>query len=98
MLRMAGVVDLAYWANIPLTVDVDVSEVMAFETRLMIARMVVGEWSINWYIVNGSCGINLMMEFSALEGQLDFGGEWRGGSGWKRLGVGRCSQFLDILL
>ena len=47
--------------------------------------------------MDSSRGIDFMMEFNTLEGQLDFGGERRGGSGWKRLGVGGRSQFLDVL-
>ena len=31
-LRMAGAVDFAYWTDIPLTVDAEVSEVVTFET------------------------------------------------------------------
>ena len=88
MLRVARAVDLANWTDIPLTMDADVPEVVTFETRLVVTRMVMGEWGVNWYAMNGSCGIDFMTEFSALEGQLDFGGEWGGGSGWERLGVG----------
>ena len=57
----------------------------------------MGEWSIDAYAMDSSRGINFVTEFSALEGQLGFGGEWRGGSGWKRLGVGGRSQFLDVM-
>ena len=97
-MRVAWAVDFAYGADIPLTVDANMSKVVTLETRFMIARMVVREWSIDWYAMNGSCSINFMTEFSTLEGQLDFGGEWGGGSGWKRLGISGHSQFFDVLL
>ena len=54
LLGMARMVDFANWTDIPLTMDVDMSEVMTLETRLVVVRMVAGE-SINWYAVNG-CG------------------------------------------
>ena len=95
-MRVAGTVDLAYGADIPLTVDADMSEVVTFETRLVVARMVVGERGVDWYAVNGSSGVNFVAEFSALEGQLDLRGEWGGGSRWKGLGVGRRGQFFDV--
>ena len=88
LLRVARAVDLANWTDIPLTMDADVSEVVTFETRLVVTRMVAGEWSIDWYAMNGSCGINFVTEFSALKGQLNFGREWGGGSSWEQLGVG----------
>ena len=87
-LRVTGAVDLAYGADIPLTVDADMSKVVPLETRFVVARMVVGEWGIDRYAMNGPSSINFVTEFSALEGQLDFGGEWGGGSRWEWLGVG----------
>ena len=77
LLRVAGTVDFAYGADIPLTVDVDMSEVVTLETRFVVARMVAGERGIDWYSVNGSSGVNFVAEFSTLEGQFDFGGEGR---------------------
>ena len=90
-LRVARTVNLAYGTDIPPTVDADMSEVVTLETRLVVARMVAGEWGVDWYAMNGSRGINFVAEFSALEGQFNFGGEWGGGSGWEQLGVGRHS-------
>ena len=94
---MAGAVDFANRTDIPLTMDADVSEVVTLETRFVIVRLVVGEWSVDWYAVNSSHSINFVTELGALEGQLDFRGEWGGGSRQKRLGVGGRGQFLDIL-
>ena len=57
----------------------------------------MGKWGISRYAIDGSCSVNFMTEFSALEGQLDFGGEWGRGSRWKGLRIGRHSQLFDIL-
>ena len=95
-MRVARAVDFAYGADIPLAVDTNVAKMVALEARFMIARVVTGEWSIDRYVMDSSRGINFMTEFNALEGQLGFGGERRGGSRWKRLGVGGCSQFFDV--
>ena len=89
-------VDFANWADVPLAVDTNMAKVVAFEARFMVARVVTGEWGIDGYTMDSPGGIDFMMKFSALEGQLDLRGKWGGGSGWKRLGVGRRSQFFDI--
>ena len=95
-MRMARTVDFANWTDIPLTMDADVSEVVTLEARFVIARMVVGEWGIDGYTMDSPCSVNFMTEFSALKGQLDFGGEWGRGGGRKGLRVGGHSQLLDI--
>ena len=87
-MRVARAVDFAYGADIPLTVDANMPKEVTLETRLVVVRMVARERSIDRYAMNGSRSINFMTEFSALEGQLDFGGERGGGSRWERLGVG----------
>ena len=87
-LGMTRAVDFANRTDIPLTMDADVSKVVTLETGFMVARVVAREWGVDWYAMDGSCGINFVMEFNALEGQLDFGGEWGRRSGWERLGVG----------
>ena len=63
----------------------------------MVMRMVRREGGIDRYAMNGSHGIDFMTKFGTLEGQLDFGGEWGGGSRWRGLQVGRCSQLFDLL-
>ena len=93
---MAGTVDLAYWADIPLTVDANMSKVMTFETRLMLTGMVVGERGVVRYAMDSSLSINFMTEFSTLESQPGFREEWGRRSGGRGLRVGRRSQFLDI--
>ena len=80
MLRMAGAVDFAYWTDIPLTMDVNMSEVMTLKTQLMVMGVVMGERGINRYAMDSSCGVNFMTKFGMLEGQFNFRGEWgRGG-------------------
>ena len=96
MLRMAGVVDFANWADVPLAVDMNMAKVVAFEAQFMVTRVVTGEWGIDGYAMDSPRGIDFMMKFSMLEGQLDLGGERGGRSGWERLGVGGRSQFLEI--
>ena len=97
LLGMTGTVDLAYQADMSLTVDVGVSKVMTFKTRLMVAGVVAGERGVNRYAVDSSCSINFMTEFGTLEGQLSFRGEWGRRSRGRELQVGRCSQFLDVV-
>ena len=61
-------VDLTDRTDIPLTVDVDVPEMMAFEACLLVVRMVVRERSINRYTMDGTGGIDFMVKFCMLEG------------------------------
>ena len=96
LLGVARAVDFANRADIPLTVDTNMAQVVAFKARFVVTRVVTGEWGINRYAMDSSHGIDFVTKFSALEGQLDLRGKWRGGSGWERLGVGRCSQFFDV--
>ena len=96
-MRVARAVDFANRADIPLAVDTNMAKVVAFEARLMVARVVTGQWGIDGYAMDSSRGIDFMTEFNTLEGQLDLGGERGGRSRWERLGVGGHSQFLDVL-
>ena len=77
--------------------DMNVPKVVAFKACFSVVGVVVRKRGINRYAVNGSSGINFMMKFCALEGQLSFGGKWRGGCGRERLWIGRCGQFFDML-
>ena len=65
---MARAVDFTYGADIPLAVDTNMAKVVAFKTRFMVARVVTGEWGIDGYAMDSSCGIDFMTEFDALEG------------------------------
>ena len=96
-LGMTRMVDLAYQADIPLAVDVNMSKVMTFETQLMVLGVVAGERGIDQYAVDSSHSINFLTEFSTLEGQLGFRGEWGRRSRGRGLRVGRRSQFLDVM-
>ena len=93
---VARAIDFANRADVPLAVDTNMAKVMAFEARFMVVRVVTGEWGVDGYAMDSSRGIDFVTKFSTLEGQFDFGGEGRGGSGWERLGVCRHSQFLDV--
>ena len=41
-LRVAGAVDFANQADVPLAVDMNMAKVVAFEARFMVARVVTG--------------------------------------------------------
>ena len=88
---MAGAVDFANRADVPLAVDTNMAKVVAFEARFMVAGVVTGEWGINGYAMDSPRGIDFMTKFSALESQLSLRGDQRRRSGWERLGVGRHS-------
>ena len=89
-------VGLTNWANIPSAVDANMAKVVAFETCLMVARMVTGEWGVDKFAMDSPCGIDFMTKFGALEGELDLWGNGRRGSGREWLGVGGRSQFFDV--
>ena len=95
-LGMTRAVDFANWTDIPWAMDANMAKVVAFETGLMIARMVTGEWGIDGFTMDSPGGIDFVTKFSALEGELDLRGDWRRGSGWEWLGVGGRSQFFDV--
>ena len=67
-LGVAGAVDFANWADVPLAVDTDMAKVVAFEARFVVARVVTGEWGIDGYAMDSPRGIDFIMKFSALEG------------------------------
>ena len=88
-LGVARAVDFANRADVPLAVDTNMAKVMAFEAQFLVARVVMGEWGVNGYAMNGSSSIDFVAEFRTLEGQFDLRGERGGGSRWEWLGVGR---------
>ena len=49
VLRMPWAVDFAYWADVPLAIDMNVAKMMAFETSLRILRVVLVERTIYWH-------------------------------------------------
>ena len=64
---MTWAVDFTDRAYIPLTMDVDMSELMPLETRFVITGMVAREGSVNGYTMNCSGSIDSMAEFNTLE-------------------------------
>ena len=58
-LGVAGTVDFADRANVPLAVDTNMAKVVAFEARFMVARVVTGEWGINGCAMDSPCGIEI---------------------------------------
>ena len=96
MLRVPGTVDLADWANVPLTMDMDMSKMMAFEACFPVMRMIAREGGVNRYTVDGPGSVNFIAEFCVLEGQFGLRREWRGGHRGERLWIGRHSHFFDV--
>ena len=68
MLGVARLVNLANGTNVPLAMDVNVSQVVAFETCLMVMRMVTREGGIYGYAVDGPGGINFVAKFGMFKG------------------------------
>ena len=66
-LRVARAADLTNGTDVPPAVDANMAEVVAFETRFMIARVVTGEWGVNRFTVDSPSGIDFVTKFSALE-------------------------------
>ena len=67
MLGVTRMVNLADRADVPLTMDTNVSQVVAFEACLSVGGVVARKRGINRYTMNGSGGIDFMAKFSALE-------------------------------
>ena len=67
MLGVTRTIGFANRADIPSAVDANMAEVVAFETRLMVARVVTGEWGIDRYTLDSPSGVDFMMKFSTLE-------------------------------
>ena len=68
MLGVTRVVDLIDQANVPLTVDVDMSEVMTFKAGFLITGMSMREGGVNRYAADGSSGTNFVSKFYMLNG------------------------------
>ena len=95
-LRVARAANFTNGTDVPPAVDANMAKVMAFEARFVVARVVTGEWGVDKFAMDGPSGIDFMAKFGTLEGEFDFWGNGRRGSGWERLGVGRRSQFFDV--
>ena len=75
ILRMSGAVDFTNGANIPLTVDADVAEVVAFKASLVVAGVVSVEGAVYRHSLNSPFRQDLMVQLCVLDGQFDGGGE-----------------------
>ena len=74
MLGVTGTVDLADRADIPLAMDMNMPKVVALKACLLVMGVVARKRGVHRDAMNGSSGIILVVQFSALEGQLGFGG------------------------
>ena len=75
ILRVSGTVDFTNGANIPLAIDTDVTEVVAFEASLVVARVVSVEGAVYRYSLNSPFSQDLMVQLCVLDGQFDGGSE-----------------------
>ena len=75
ILRVSGAVDFTNGANIPLAVDANMTEVMAFKACLVVAGMVSVKGTVYRYSLNSSFCQNLMVQLRVLDGQFDGGSE-----------------------
>ena len=91
ILRMSGAVDFTNGANIPLAVDANMTEVMAFKACLVVAGMVSVEGTVYRCSQNSPFRQDFMVQLCVLDGQFDGGSEGGGGGGRYNLRVGRRS-------
>ena len=61
VLRMSRAVDLAYWANVPLAINMNVAKMMAFETSLRIPRVVLVKRTVYRYSMYSPGGQDLVV-------------------------------------
>ena len=91
ILRMSGAVDLTNGANIPLAVDANMTEVVAFETCLVVAGMVSVEGTVYRCSQNSPFRQDFMVQLRVLDGQFNGGSEGGRRGGGYNLRVGRRS-------
>ena len=91
ILRVSGAVDFTNGANIPLAVDADMAEVVAFKACLIVAGMVSVKGTVYRYSLNSPFRQDLMVQFCVLDGQFDGGSKGGRRSGGYSLRVGRRS-------
>ena len=90
ILRVSGAVDFTNGANIPLVVNADMAEVVAFKARFVVAWMVTVKGTVYRYSLNSPFRQDFMVKLCVLDGQFDGGCEGGGGGGGYNLRVGRC--------
>ena len=91
MLGMSRGSDFADWTDVPLTVDVDMSKVVAFKASFTVVGMGTRKGCIHGYSMDGSRGAGFMTKFHVLDSELSFRGEGRRGCGRGNLQVSGCS-------
>ena len=79
VLRVSRAIDFAYWADVPLAINANMTKMVAFETSLRIPRVVLMKWTVYWYSVYGSCGQDFLVYLCILNSQLNGSNEGRGG-------------------
>ena len=75
ILRVSGAVNFTNGANIPLAVDADVAEMVAFKACLVVAGMVSVKGTVYRYSLNSPFRQDFMVQFRVLDGQLNGGSE-----------------------
>ena len=93
VLRMSRVVDLAYQADVPLAINMNMAKMVTFETSLRIPWVVLVKQTVYWYSVYSSCGQDFLVQLGVLDGQLNSCSERGRGGGGGCLWIGSHSQF-----
>ena len=55
VLQVSRAVDFAYWVDVPLAINMNMTKLVAFETSFRILRVVSMKRTVYWYSVYGSC-------------------------------------------
>ena len=88
MLGMSRGNNFANWTDVPPTMNADMSKVVALQASFIVVRMDTRKGCVDGYSMDGSGGADFMTEFHALDSELSFGREGRGGCGGGNLQVG----------
>ena len=97
ILRVSRAVDFTNGANIPLAVNADMAEVVAFKVRLVVAWMVTVKETVYRYSLNSPFRQDFMVQLCVLDGQFDGGSEGKRRSGGYSLWIGHRNQFGGIV-
>ena len=91
VLWVAWAVDFADGADIPLAIDANIAKVVALETSLGIAWVVMVKGAIYRHSLNSPFRQDFMIQLCVLDSQFNGGSERGGGGGGYNLRVGRRS-------
>lgn len=97
MLGMTRMIDFANQADVSLTVNMDMPQVVAFKAGFLVLGIRVRERGIDGYAMNGAGGSDLMSKFSMLDSKLYGGREGGGRCRWGNLWVRKGSHLSHIL-